>query len=162
MIIAIIILLLVLLLVFAGENVKSRGEFKQTPTFLAFPYRKKDYFFSKGEKAFFDALRHSLNGEYLIFAHVRLIDLFWAKQDQQKIWAKHIDFVICDHEWAVPLAAIELDDVSHKGRESRDEFVNNLFEQTGFKLIRIKAAASYDSAQLRAICLEHLPHSRKP
>ena len=56
-----------------------------------------------------------------------------------KIKAKHIDFALCDPANLEVKLLIELDDWTHetaKGRE-RDEFVESVYEDTGYRLLRV-------------------------
>ena len=84
---------------------------------------------------------------YTVFAKVRLLDLvepikrnkkyktyFW------KIQAKHVDFVLCDCK-LVARYIIELDDSSHntQDRIERDNFVDEVVESVGYKIIRVRA-----------------------
>lgn len=84
--------------------------------------------------------------ELIICPKVRLLDLLEPRKDTQnyktlfyKIQAKHVDFVICDQNLYVK-AILELDDNSHnkKDREERDNFVDTILQDVGYKVIRTK------------------------
>ena len=62
-----------------------------------------------------------------------------------------MDFVICDSQSLKTLLAIELDDSSHLNlnRMERDEFINDIFKQAQFPLLRIPAKASYSVQELK-------------
>lgn len=124
----------------------------------AFPYRRKDYLLTRAERCFFDSLQTAVRNSWHVSAKVRLADLFFIVKGTgawqshfNRINAKHVDFVLCRPSDMRPMAAIELDDRSHerKDRIARDEFVNDLFKQTGFPLIRIPASNRYDARALR-------------
>jgi hypothetical protein len=59
----------------------------------------------------------------------------------------HLDFVLCEFTSTAILAAIELDDKSHglPSRKRRDQFLDRAFSAAGIPLLRIRAAARYDS-----------------
>jgi very-short-patch-repair endonuclease len=114
---------------------------------------------SKAERSFFGVLRQAVGDEYLIFAKVRLADLFWIpkragsrQRHLNRVSAKHIDFVLCDHEAIRPLLAIELDDSSHarSDRRSRDAFVDAALAAAGLPLVRIRARTGYNVGELKA------------
>jgi very-short-patch-repair endonuclease len=70
--------------------------------------------------------------------------VFWS------IAAKHVDFVLADHETLRPRIAIELDDSSHRraDRQERDALVNEIFRRAELPLLRFTAQASYDRHEL--------------
>lgn len=94
---------------------------------------------------------------------VRIADLLRVKPGeakrqtwQNRINAKHIDFVLCDPSSLEPVMAIEVDDRSHQraDRRRRDEFVNDAFHAANLPLLRVRAQATYHQndvlAELRA------------
>lgn len=72
-------------------------------------------------------------------------------QRRSRVWAKHLDFVICHGETLELLAAIELDDASHDRpeRQERDAFLDELLDNVGLPLVRVKVTRRYDAASLR-------------
>lgn len=111
-----------------------------------FSYRLRRTFFTRAEGAFYRSLCAAVEGRYLVFAKVRLLDLcgdldhapLWAKN---RIWAKHVDFVLCDPSTYRPIAGIEVDGSSHTrhDRVERDEFVDGFFRELGVPLVRFRA-----------------------
>lgn len=106
--------------------------------------RKSDFFFNKPEREFFILLQEIINGKFIIFSKVRILDLLKVSTDKShylkyknKIQAKHVDFVICDNVWFKPLLALELDGSSHSraDRIERDVFVDEAFNSAGFPII---------------------------
>ncbi len=84
---------------------------------------------------------------YTVFAKVRLLDLVEPIKGNKKykayfwkIQAKHVDFVLCDHK-LVAKYIIELDDSSHnrEDRKERDNFVDEVVESVGYKIIHVRA-----------------------
>lgn len=142
------------------------GSATKKATSTALPYRRKDYLLSKAERSFFGVLHQAVGQEYLIFAKIRVADLLWMPKGTDsrrshfnKIQAKHIDFVLCDHDVVRPMLAIELDDSSHGSatRQSRDAFVDEALRTAGLPLLRVPCKAAYNvnelKAQLRAATL---------
>lgn len=91
-----------------------------------------------------------------MFAKVRLIDLcadLPRGTDQaafNRVIGKHIDFVLCDPTTFRPLAAIELDDSTHRrgDRVRRDAFVDEVFTVIGIPLLRFRVQLAYDQPEL--------------
>jgi hypothetical protein len=75
-----------------------------------------------------------------------------------KISAKHLDFVLVHATNSRILAAIELDDASHRAadRVARDRFVDRALASAKISLVRIPAAANYDPADLTATLIAAL------
>lgn len=86
---------------------------------------------------------------YIVNSKVRLADIVKPRNDPQymsrfgKIKSKHVDFVILDINMRVK-AIIELDDSSHdrKDRKERDEFVDTILEDCGYKIIHTRHITS--------------------
>ena len=58
---------------------------------------------------------------------------------RNKIDRKHVDFILSDPRTVRPLVGIELDDKSHQrsDRQTRDEFVEHVFQAAHLPLVRI-------------------------
>ena len=90
------------------------------------------------------------NESVTVFTKVSLGDLFFVNiRDYKermrywnKIYRKHVDFLICDRDTLKPIVAIELDDSTHarENRQLRDEFVNQIFTAAKLPLIHIKVS----------------------
>lgn len=119
-------------------------------------YALRDDFLSPAEASFFHVLRQAVPDHALIFPKVRLADLVYAPQQEsrhaawQRINRKHVDFVLCDAATLRPLAALELDDRSHRrpDRLERDAFVDRVFAAANLPLLHIPARRSYDPRAL--------------
>ena len=153
---------IVYLLLKNKDSTKSNVRSIKKTTFsknIILPYKKRQYFFSKAERSFYEVLLQALkDNNYTVFSKVRLLDLFYLPKNTNKpqthinkIQSKHIDFVICDSQSLKTLLAIELDDSSHLNlnRMERDEFINDIFKQAQFPLLRIPAKASYSVQELK-------------
>ena len=96
---------------------------------------------------------------------VRLADLIQVRPKtpsfqswQNRIHAKHIDFLICDRGTLEAKLAVELDDATHQrpDRQARDTFVNQALSDAGVPLLRIDVGPSYDTQALRRVIDERL------
>lgn len=119
-------------------------------------YRAKDIL-TKNETSFYRELKKVADKEGLfICPKVGLKDIFEVTDKQNymswfgKIAQKHVDFLLCD-ELLRPLYAIELDDNSHKKRESSDNLKNVIFGSSSIPLIRVKAKMEYSESDLKPI-----------
>lgn len=110
-------------------------------------YQKKWMFTYNEKNAFWKLKKIAEEKGYIVFAKVRLIDLVEPVRGNQKyktffykVQAKHVDFVLCDQK-LVARIIIELDDSSHEkeDRAKRDNFVDTILKNTGYKVIRVKA-----------------------
>ncbi|MDD4391064.1 MAG: DUF2726 domain-containing protein [Eubacteriales bacterium] len=83
------------------------------------------------------------NKDLLIFPKVRVLDIIEPIHGQKqyktllnKVQSKHVDFLMCDKKLSIK-CIIEIDDKSHErtDRKERDEFLNEIFESVGYKVI---------------------------
>ena len=165
---AVLAFLVVLALVLARLN---PGAFKEFLSSLlggkatSYPYKKREYLLTSAENSFFQVLRKVAGHEYELFAKVRLSDLLYlpkgtpnAQAHRNRIFQKHMDFVLCDPVKVSPVLAIELDDRSHEQnhRKKRDAFVENALEAAGLPLLRIQAATGYSPRELAEAMRERI------
>ncbi len=122
------------------------------------PYQKRTSLLTQSELAFYTALREAVDGQWTIQAMVRLADLIQVRPEtpkfqswQNRIHAKHIDFLLCDHGTMEAKLAVELDDATHKrpDRMTRDRFVNQALADAGLPLLRIDVKEGYDKGEIR-------------
>lgn len=122
-----------------------------------YQYKKKQFFMTRAEHEFYDALMVVVGNEFYIFAQVHLPTLLDNKvvgQDWRAALAhinrKSVDFVLCDKTYLSPKLAIELDDKSHErpDRQERDTEVEQILKDVGMPLLRIENHGSFDSAEL--------------
>lgn len=110
---------------------------------------KNEWYFYKDLKPIADKLNLA------IIAKVRLADLVEVQKGLTKsewqtafnqINKKHIDFVLCNPENLYPILLIELDDSTHQQekQKQRDEFVENLYQKTGYKLLRVNGSGELE------------------
>jgi len=123
------------------------------------PYRVKDDFLTDAEYSFYKTLKLSVGEKAIICPKVGLKDIFFiGKQTGNnymkyfgKIAQKHVDFLLCDPNTMKPILAIELDDARHTSKKSyeRDIFIEKLYKDANFKLIRISSMSEYSVADLK-------------
>lgn len=124
-------------------------------------YEKHEALLSAAEIKFYTCLHQAAPEDCIVFSKVRIADVLKVRdapdnsQRQSafnKISAKHFDFVLCDRESLTVRSAIELDDKSHNTQKAkaRDFLVNDACKSAELPLLRIRAARTYDVAQLRA------------
>ena len=145
---------------------KNRQLLGETETL---PYAPQSHFLTPAELNFYRVLLQSaVDLDCHIMCKVRVADLIkveksllkkgdsWQKYFN-KIQAKHIDFIVCDSQMQ-PKLFFELDDSSHqkKHRKERDEFLNQAFQDSGLRLIRVKVKKSYSTEKFRAGIAKYL------
>ena len=128
---------------------KSSGKLKHHA-----PVYKKKFLLTKNELYFYKELKRIANNLNLcILAKIRMADLVEPKSSGKayysefsKIRAKHVDFALCNPENLAIVLLIELDDNSHgsKADSERDSFVEAVYRDTGYKLLRIRGTANLE------------------
>ena len=120
------------------------------------PYETRQ-FLSPAEVLFFRALQEAIDGDYLLFAKVRVGDLLSVVEGTKdsrnwfaRIAQKHVDFMLADRETVTPLLVVELDDASHQraDRRERDEFLDGAFSAASLPILRVPCAAEYSTEHL--------------
>src|SRR5258707_6551886 len=78
------------------------------------PYRLREHFLSTPEMALFRALREMVGERYVVCAKVSLNDVFYIVRPNEnvhffnKIFRKHVDFLLCNPKTMTPEIGIEL------------------------------------------------------
>jgi len=123
--------------------------------------------FTPAEWLFYNSLIRAVDDQFLVFGKVRIADVlnpdrklgksYWYRAFN-RISNKHFDFLLCDKITQSIVAAIELDDRSHRSSSAiaRDTFVNRICKESGLPLIRFRAASGYQSAVIRSEVLNAL------
>ena len=119
------------------------------------PYKKK-LLLTKNEWSFYKALKPAADElGYTILAKIRVADLVEVTSSERSEWQtyfnkinkKHIDFALAKPENLQIMLLIELDDNTHnEAQKQRDEFIEALYQQTGYKLLRTKGTANLKEA----------------
>ncbi len=118
------------------------------------PYKLRPSVFNRSETAFFIELKKQLPEGFNIFPKIRIIDFIDPNSREykwrNKIWAKHIDFLICDSNFK-PVLAIELNGKSHqrKDRVERDEFIKQIFIGAKLPLEFVNVGSNFENSVTR-------------
>ncbi len=130
-----------------ADNKQACNEITDTATL---PYKKK-LLLTKNEWLFYKSLKPAADElGYTVLSKIRVADLVEVnvpdKKDYikyfNKINKKHIDFALAKPENLQIILLIELDDNSHKNGNERDAFIEKLYMQTGYKLLRVSGEAN--------------------
>ena len=122
-----------------------------------YDYKRRNWFLTKAEHEFYDALVQAVGAEYRIFAQVHLptlVDHTVRGQDWRAALAhinrKSVDFVLCDKAYLSPKLAIELDDKSHErsDRQERDREVERILHEAGVLFLRIENHGNFNPSEL--------------
>lgn len=122
------------------------------------PYRVTDNFLTNTERSFYHSLKLCVGDKAVICPKVGLKDIFFIGKGVGKgymkyfgkIAKKHVDFLLCDPNTMKPLCGIELDDISHTNKKNyeRDLFVEKVYKDANFELIRISSKSGYTYTEI--------------
>jgi hypothetical protein len=119
------------------------------------PYRLREQFMSTPELALLRVLQNMVRHHYVICPKVGLNDIFYIARPNEnvhffnKIFRKHVDFLLCEPDTLKPSFGIEL--VKPVGRnETRetDQFMEDLFLSAGLPLVHIPSSQRYSEDDL--------------
>ncbi|MFZ5881624.1 MAG: DUF2726 domain-containing protein, partial [Chloroflexota bacterium] len=129
------------------------------------PYRLRGLLLSSTELALFRALMKMSEGFYIICPKVALNDLFTIVRPNEnvhyfnKIFRKHVDFLLCETVSMKPAFAVELvKPVAKSETRSADQFMEDLFLEAGLPLVHVPTAEEYAISDL--VNLFHLAMTR--
>lgn len=132
----------VIVLVVIVDNLMSSDSTSTRKPF----FKKRPSVFNASEMAFFLELKKQLPDGFYIFPKMRIIDFIEPDyRSRSKIWAKHVDFLICDHTFK-PVVAIELNGASHLREKviHSDKLKKNIFESAQLPLRIIEVGMDFD------------------
>ena len=122
------------------------------------PYRLREPFLSKTEAALFRLLTELMGSRYVICPKVALTDLFMIVRPNEnvhffnKIFRKHVDFLLCDPKTFSPCFGVEIvKSISKDGMREADKFIDELFLDAGIPLVRIPLSEKFEPADLIAL-----------
>jgi hypothetical protein len=119
------------------------------------PYRLRERFLSTPELALLHTLQEMVGSRYIVCPKVALNDVFYIVRPNEnvhffnKIFRKHVDFLLCDPRTLKPVMGIEL--VKPVGRsETRDadQFMADLFLSAGMPLVHVPSSERYTQGDL--------------
>lgn len=115
------------------------------------PYRLRERFLSVPEAALFRLLQKMAGERYVICPKVALTDIFTIVRPNEnvhfynKIFHKHVDFLLCDPKTLKPAIAVELvKPIAKADARPYDQFMDELFLGEGIPLVHVPLAESYD------------------
>ena len=122
------------------------------------PYRLREPFLSKTEAALFRLLTELMGNRYVICPKVALSDLFTIVRPNEnvhffnKIFRKHVDFLLCDLVSFTPAFGVELiKPIAKYGMREADKFMGELFSDAGIPLVHVPSNEMYDPSDLIAL-----------
>ena len=115
------------------------------------PYRLREPFLSKTELALFRVLTEMMATRYVICTKVALSDVFYIVRPNEnvhffnKIFRKHVDFLLCDPRTFKPAFGVEIvKPIAKEGVREADKFMEELFTDAGIPLVHIPSGEKYD------------------
>lgn len=119
------------------------------------PYRLRDTFLSTPELALLRVLQNMVSGHYVVCPKVALDDIFYIVRPNEnvhffnKIFRKHVDFLLCEPDTLKPAIGIELvKPVGRKETRERDQFMEDLFLSAGLPLVHVPSSDRYSESDL--------------
>jgi len=114
------------------------------------PYRLREQFMSTPELALLRTLREMVETRYIICPKVALNDIFYIVRPNEnvhffnKIFRKHVDFLLCDPNSLKPVIGVELvKPVARNETRDADQFMENLFISAGLPLVHVPSSERY-------------------
>lgn len=119
------------------------------------PYRLRENFMSSTELALFRVLQGMVGRHYVICPKVALNDIFYIVRPNEnvhffnKIFRKHVDFLLCEPVTLRPAIAVELvKPVAKTETREADQFMQDLFLSAGLPLIHVPSSERYSEQDL--------------
>jgi hypothetical protein len=127
------------------------------------PYRLREPFLSTPELALFRVLHEMAGARYIICPKVALNDVFYIVRPNEnvhffnKIFRKHVDFLLCDPKTLKAMFGVELvKPVAKSETREADQFMEDLFLGAGLPLVHVPSSDRYkvrDLAELFQLAL---------
>ncbi len=122
---------------------------------LEMPYRLRETFLSTPEIVLFRMLQKMVGERYVICPKVALTDVFSIVRPNEnvhfynKIFRKHVDFLLCDPQTMKPVLGVELVMPMNKAEtRASDQFMEDLFLSEGIPLVHVPLNDHYEQADL--------------
>jgi hypothetical protein len=119
------------------------------------PYRLREQFMSTPELALFRILQNMVQDYYVVCPKVALNDIFYIVRPNEnvhffnKIFRKHVDFLLCEPGTLKPAFGIELvKPITKNETRETDKFMQDLFLSAGLPLVHIPSNDHYDEDDL--------------
>jgi hypothetical protein len=119
------------------------------------PYRLRENFLSSPEMALLRRLQEMVGERYMICPKVALTDIFTIVRPNEnvhfynKIFRKHVDFLLCDPQTMKPAFGVELvKPIAKTETRSSDQFIEDLFLGEGVPLVHVPINDHYEMTDL--------------
>lgn len=119
------------------------------------PYRLREPFLAKTELALFRLLTEMMGNRYSISPKVALGDVFYIVRPNEnvhffnKIFRKHVDFLLCDLRTMKPAFGVEImRPIAKNGIRESDKFIEELFIDAGIPLVHVPSGETYDASDV--------------
>ncbi|HSG44932.1 MAG TPA: DUF2726 domain-containing protein [Anaerolineales bacterium] len=119
------------------------------------PYRLREQFMSTPELALYRVLQNMVQGYYVVCPKVALNDIFTIVRPNEnvhffnKIFRKHVDFLLCEPDTLKPAFGIELvKPIARNETREADKFMEDLFLSAGLPLVHVPSNDHYDENDL--------------
>ena len=119
------------------------------------PYRLRERFLSLPELSLQSVLLEMAEGNYIVCPKVALNDIFYIQRPNEnvhfynKIFRKHVDFLLCEPDGMKPAFGVELvKPIAKEETRSADQFVEELFLDAGLPLVHVPSSETYKLADL--------------
>ncbi len=121
----------------------------------AYPYRLREHFLSAPEVSLYRTLKEMAGERYVIFSKVALNDIFLIVRPNEnvhyfnKIFRKHVDFLLCNPHSLKPEIGVELvKPIAKNETRASDQFMEDLFLTAGLPLVHIPSGEHYAIADV--------------
>ncbi|MBI5936033.1 MAG: DUF2726 domain-containing protein [Chloroflexi bacterium] len=115
------------------------------------PYRLREHFLSVPEVALYRLLQKMTGEHYVVCPKVALTDIFTIIRPNEnvhfynKIFRKHVDFLLCDPKTLKPAIAVEMvKPIARNETRANDQFMEELFFSEGIPLVHVPLGENYD------------------
>jgi len=115
------------------------------------PYRLRKQFLSIPELSLYFVLREMAGDRYIVCPKVALNDIFYIQRPNEnvhfynKIFRKHVDFLLCEPSNMKPAFGVELvKPVAKDTTRSADQYMQDLFQSAGLPLVHVRSSEKYN------------------
>jgi len=133
----------------------ARTSIQTRPQDERLPFRLREKFMSATELGLYRALLAMAGNHYIVCPKVSLNDIFYIVRPNEnvhffnKIFRKHVDFLLCDPKTLQPSIGIELvKPVSKSETREADQFMEDLFLSAGLPLVHVPSTGAYSQNDL--------------
>lgn len=119
------------------------------------PYRLRKQFLTYTELSLLSLLLEMAEGHYVVCPKVALNDIFYIQRPNEnvhffnKIFRKHVDFLLCEPDNMQPAFGVELvKPVAKDATRSADQFIEDLFLSAGLPLVHVPSNEKYELADI--------------